>query len=194
MGMITREKKTTVWFNGTTCPRTIVLWFRWGFRFAFRWPFRVSSSSERAAQVNRFQKSILLIVQYTYLKSCSGDFILSRIWSSAQDHAVLVLLLNLVGVFISIWPPWSVGNVLYHSCTSLEGASGGGQPLNIFTWFIGTVSHPPSPSKFTPFCFGGFSSYEDILYFTTRCGLFREQIWVIIFRSSQLQPSQMGNP
>jgi len=40
--------------------------------------------------------------------------------------------------------------------------------------------HPPSPSKFTPFCFGGFSSYEDILHFTTRCGLFREQIWVII--------------
>jgi len=36
--------------------------------------------------------------------------------------------------------------------------------------------HPPSPSKFTPFCFGGFSSYEDILCFTTRCGLFREQI------------------
>ena len=25
-------------------------------------------------QVNRFQKSILLIVQYKYLKSCSGDF------------------------------------------------------------------------------------------------------------------------
>ena len=36
--------------------------------------------------------------------------------------------------------------------------------------------YPPSPSKFTPFCFGGFSSYEDILYFTTWCGLFREQI------------------
>ena len=54
--------------------------------------------------------------------------------------------------------------------------------------------HPPSSSKFTPFCCGGFSSYEDILYFTTRCGLFREQIWVIIeFRSSQLRPSQMGN-
>ena len=36
--------------------------------------------------------------------------------------------------------------------------------------------HPPSPSKFTPFCFGGFSSYEDIPYGTTQCGLFREQI------------------
>ena len=27
-------------------------------------------------QVNRFQKSILLIIQCEYLKSCSGDFIL----------------------------------------------------------------------------------------------------------------------
>ena len=25
---------------------------------------------------------------------------------------------------------------MYHSCTSFEGASRGGQPLNIFTWFI----------------------------------------------------------
>jgi len=30
-------------------------------------------------QVDRFQKSILLIVQYTYLKSCSGDFILQNL-------------------------------------------------------------------------------------------------------------------
>jgi len=64
-------------------------------------------------------------------------FLFSRISSSAQDHAVLVLLLNLVGFFISTWPRWSDGNVLYHSCTSFEGASPGGQPLNIFTWFIG---------------------------------------------------------
>jgi len=64
-------------------------------------------------------------------------FLFFRIWSSAQDHSVLVLLLNLVGFFISAWPRWSRGNVLYHSCTSFEGASLGGQPLNIFTWFIG---------------------------------------------------------
>ena len=64
-------------------------------------------------------------------------FLFSRIWSSAQDHAVLVLLLNLEGSFISSWPRWSGGNVLYYSCTSFEGASPGGQTLNIFTWFIG---------------------------------------------------------
>jgi len=34
-------------------------------------------------------------------------------------------------------PRWSGGNDLYHSCTSLEGASRGAQPLNVFTWFIG---------------------------------------------------------
>ena len=42
---------------------------------------------------------------------------------------LLVLLLNLVGVFFSIRPRWSGGNDLYHSCTSFEGASRGGQPL-----------------------------------------------------------------
>ena len=64
-------------------------------------------------------------------------FLFSKIWSSAQNHPVLVLLLNLVRIFISIRPLWSGGNVLYHSCTSFEVASRGGQPLNIFTWFIG---------------------------------------------------------
>jgi len=62
-------------------------------------------------------------------------FLFSRIWSSAQDHAVLVLLPNVVVFFICAWPRWS--HVLYHSRTSFEGASQGGQPLNIFTWFIG---------------------------------------------------------
>ena len=62
--------------------------------------------------------------------------------------------------------------------------------LGVHLMFAQVRFHPPSPSKFIPFCFGGFSSYENILYFTTRCGLFREQIWVIIeFRSSQLRPS-----
>ena len=92
-------------------------------------------------QVNRFQKSILLIVQYKYLKSCSGD-LFSRIWSSAQDHAVLVLLLNLFGGFISTRPHWSGGNILYHSCTSFEEAFRRGQPLSIFTWFIGAGGIP----------------------------------------------------
>jgi len=79
-------------------------------------------------QVNRFQISVLLIVRYEYLKSCSGGFILQNL---------LVVLLNLVGFFISTRPSWSGGNFLYHSCTSFEGASRRGQPLNIFAGFIG---------------------------------------------------------
>ena len=39
----------------------------------------------------------------------------SRIWSSAQEYAVLVLSLNMVETFISMWPKWSVGNDLYHT-------------------------------------------------------------------------------
>jgi len=55
-------------------------------------------------QVNIFQRSILLIVQYKYLKSCSEDLIVknpTKIWFSAQDPAVLLLILNIVGFFIS---------------------------------------------------------------------------------------------
>ena len=87
-------------------------------------------------QVNRFQKSILLIVQNKYLKSCSKDLILHN----------LILCTRLCGTgiitqpswfFFSTWSIWSGGNILYHSCTSSEGASRGGQPLNILTWFIG---------------------------------------------------------
>ena len=54
--------------------------------------------------VNRFQKSILLIVQYKYSKSCSGDLILQNL--STQDHAELVLLLNLIVFFVSARTKW----------------------------------------------------------------------------------------
>jgi len=58
----------------------------------------------------------------------------------------MVLLLNLVGFSISTRPRWSGGNVLYLSCTSSEGASRGGQPLNIFTWLIGAGGCTPTHS------------------------------------------------
>jgi len=62
-------------------------------------------------------------------------FLFSRIWSSAQDHALLVLLLNLVGFFMSRWQNLPVGNDLYWRCTSFEKA---GPALKYFTWLIGT--------------------------------------------------------
>jgi len=50
--------------------------------------------------VNRFQKSVLLFVQYKQLKSCSGDLILQNVILRTRSCGTL-LLLNLVGFFIS---------------------------------------------------------------------------------------------
>ena len=80
-------------------------------------------------QVNRYQKSILLIVQYKYSESCSEDLILknpTKIWFSAQDHAVLRVLLNLVGFFISArqkstWWKWFVPELYQLRRSILEG-------------------------------------------------------------------------
>jgi len=64
--------------------------------------------------VARFQKMMLLIVQYL---SFSTNLVratrYSRIWSSTQDYAVLFLLLNMLGLFISVRLKWSGGNNLY---------------------------------------------------------------------------------
>jgi len=46
----------------------------------------------------------------------------SRIRSSAQDYAVLVLFLNIVESLISTWLKWSGGNLFYQACTSSERA------------------------------------------------------------------------
>ena len=107
-------------------------------------------------QVNRFQKSILLIVQYKPLKVFYLSFStnienpvrkisFSRIWSSTQDYEVLVLLLNPIGILISAWPISSDSKDLYWRCTSNKKASRRGRPLNIFTLFIGSGGQRRSP-------------------------------------------------
>ena len=58
-------------------------------------------------------------------------FLFSRIWPSAQDYAVLGLLLSPVGFWISTWQNLSGGNDLYWRCTSFEKAFRRGRPLNI---------------------------------------------------------------
>jgi len=118
-------------------------------------------------QINRFQTNILLIVQYKYVKSCSRDF-----YSPESDppHKIMrywFLFLNLVGGFISTRPRWSGENVLYHNCTSFEGASRGGQPFNIFTWFIGAGSSSWNN-------YHHFSRFWDQLYGPFGLGLFTE--------------------
>jgi len=69
-------------------------------------------------------------------------------WFSAQDSALLHLLLNIVSFFISFRqkcvPFWYVlyHTGLYRLCTSFEGASWRGQPLNILSWFTGAGGVP----------------------------------------------------
>jgi len=87
-------------------------------------------------QIIKFQETILLIIQYRYLiivrkTKCS------KIWSSAQDYSVLVLFLNMVESFISVWPKWSILNDFYQSCNCSKGKSVG-WPILIFTWLTGS--------------------------------------------------------
>jgi len=82
-------------------------------------------------QVNMFLKSILLIVQYKYLKSCSGDFILQNLILRTLSRGTgFITQSSWVFYFLQTTLD---GNFLYHICTSFERASRGGQPLNIFT-------------------------------------------------------------
>ena len=102
-------------------------------------------------QVNRYWKKYFTYPSVQIFKVMLRRFSFSRIWSSTQDHSVLVLLLNLVGFFITSWPRWSNRNILYHSCTRLKGVSRGGQPLNVFTWFIGAGGRSATNGRVTTF-------------------------------------------
>jgi len=88
-------------------------------------------------QVNRFQESVWLIVQYKILKSCSSDFILQNL--------ILHIISYCTGFItepswlINFHPTTMVGaNNLYQRGTSSEGASRGDKPLFFFAWFIGS--------------------------------------------------------
>jgi len=96
--------------------------------------------------VNRFQKSVLLIVQYTYLKSCSGDFIL-------QNLILRTRLCSNGFITQSSWllhfhPTKMVGwkcvvPLRYQLRRGMLGAPAlkyyrGDQPLNIIAWFKGS--------------------------------------------------------
>jgi len=53
-------------FSSEKRPRAIVSWFRLGFRFSFRSPFRVSSSTEQAVVV----KNIVVVMCLVVVKMC----------------------------------------------------------------------------------------------------------------------------
>ena len=67
-----------------------------------------------------------------------------HIWSSAQDYAVLDLLLNMVESFrvISNWLKCAGGNFLYQLVTSSGEAYRQGRHFDLFAWFIGAGGHP----------------------------------------------------
>jgi len=87
-------------------------------------------------QVYRFQKFILLFVQYN-IQNPVPEIWFSRIWSSAQDYAVQCLLLNPVVFLISasqqsVKRKWFVLAV-YQVWKGISA----GPSLKYFTWFIG---------------------------------------------------------
>ena len=83
-------------------------------------------------QVNRFQKSILLIVQYKYSKSCSGDFILQNlILRSRSCGTGFITQSSWVFHFhLTIMVRW---NCFVPQLYQLRRGIRRGQPLNIFT-------------------------------------------------------------
>jgi len=95
----------------------------------------IASWENSRLQEDVFQKIILLIIQYKYLRSYSGDCVLQNL--ILRTRSCGTGFINLVGVFFSMRPRWSGENVLYHSCTSAKGASRGCQLSNIFRRFIG---------------------------------------------------------
>jgi len=96
-------------------------------------------------QVNILQESILLIVQYKYLKSCCEDLFPKIQQESDPLHKIMRYFMYYSTQLAPSFQPGRNlpgGHDLYHSCTSFKGASWRGQPLNIFTWFIGSGGLP----------------------------------------------------
>jgi len=88
-------------------------------------------------QVNRSQKCILLIVQYKYIKPCSGDF---NSPESDPPHKIMrywIYYSTQLCFWISTWQNLSDGNDLYWRCTSFEKGISAEPALKYFTWFIG---------------------------------------------------------
>ena len=84
------------------------------------------------------------------------SFVTSHLWQLIQNR-----------------PPWGYGHICllhcirdnsFHSCHHISLVTSHSWQLiqDRLLWGYGHI-HPPSLSKFTPFCFEGFSSYEDIL-------------------------------
>jgi len=123
-------------FSGSACflkvapPENLQSWVKYygkseSFGKEFRWTKFNVVERVLLLQVIRFHKSILLILQNKYLKSCSEDYIFKNL-ILCQDHAVLRLLLKIVGLFISArqksaWLKWFVPQLYQLRRGILEG-------------------------------------------------------------------------
>jgi len=87
-------------------------------------------------QVNRFQKFILLIVQYNIWNPVP-EILFSRIWSSAKDYAVLGVLLKTVVFLISAWQKSVRRKWFVLAVYQVWKGISVGPALKYFTWFIG---------------------------------------------------------
>ena len=72
-------------------------------------------------QVNRFQKSILLIIQYKYLKSCSGDFYSPE---SEPPHKIMRYWFYYSIQLVFAFPPDHAGQVGMFCTTVVPGSKG----------------------------------------------------------------------
>jgi len=80
--------------------------------------------------VTRFHETILHIIQYNYLNHVQR-IRCSKVWSFAQDYAVVLLVLN---GWVVHWRKWFVPVL----GTSSQTANRWGCPFNNFTWFVGS--------------------------------------------------------
>jgi len=69
-------------------PRTRVSWFRLGFRFAFRWPFRVSTSTEWAVADTQVTQGFYQAHKHTIPGASWGRSILSSCQHICQKRPV----------------------------------------------------------------------------------------------------------
>jgi len=97
-------------------------------------------------QVNRFKKVFYLSFN-TNIQIPVLRILFSKIQrKSDPPHKIMRDCTYYSTQLASSFPPGRNlpgGNDLYRSCTSFEGASWRGQPLNIFTWFIGAGGYTP---------------------------------------------------
>ena len=91
---------------------------------------------------NRFNKIILLVVQYRYLRLYSGNFYSGE--SDPPHNITLFCFITQSGLGFNFEQVQMIctKDDLYHSSTSYEPASGGGQPSNTFTLFLVAAAPP----------------------------------------------------